>query len=69
MLLQMFVRPCKALSEALQQEKQMMVIGFDDGCIECCLLQPILTNPQYHEEEETRKFLKLQSKSCLLKSL
>ncbi len=69
MSLQMFVRPCKALSEALQQNQQMMVIGFDNGYIECCLLQPILTSPQYHEEEETRKILKLQSKSCLLESL
>jgi len=65
MLLQMFVRPCKALSETSHQEKQMMVIAFDNGYIECCLLQPTLTSAQHHEEEKTRKILKIQSKSCV----
>ena len=69
LLLQMFVRPCKALSDTLQQEKQMMVIAFDNGYVECCLLQSTLTSAQRHEEETTRKILKLQSKGCLLKSV
>ncbi|DBA69247.1 TPA: hypothetical protein ACH3X2_012991 [Trebouxia sp. C0005] len=65
----MFVRPCKALSDKLQQEKQMMVIAFDNGYIECCLLESALTSAQHHEEEKTREMLKLQSKSCLVKRL
>lgn len=69
MLSQMFVRPCKALSDKLQQEKQMMVIAFDNGYIECCLLESALTSAQHHEEEKTREMLKLQSKSCLVKRL